>query len=138
LGDPQRPEQLRGMRVSAGFFALLGRPPSLGRDIEQADEIEGSPDVVILSHSLWMRRFQGDPGVVGRTVRLSGRSFRVAGVLPRGFQHVGGTYQTYAHGEAVDVWWPLAVPREEIPRLRFSHYYNVVGRVGNGLSRAAM
>ena len=138
LGDIQPPEQLRGMRVSAGFFTLLGHPPALGRDIEQGDEIQGSGDVVVLSHSLWMRRFQGDPAAVGRTVRLSGRPFRVVGVLPRGFQHVGGTFQTYAHGEAVDVWWPLAVPREEHPRHRFSHYYNVVGRVRRDASRAAM
>src|SRR5258707_9757126 len=138
LGDAQPPEQLRGMRVSAGFFTLLGRPPALGRDVAQGDEVQGAADVVILSHTLWMRRFQGDPAAVGRTVRLSGRPFRIVGVLPKGFQHVGGTYQTYGHGEPVDVWWPLAVPREEHPRLRFSHYYNVVGRVRRDASRVAM
>ena len=126
------------MRVSAGFFTLLGRPPALGRDVELGDEIEGSGDVVILSHALWMRRFQGDPAAVGRTVRLSGRPFRVVGVLPRGFQHVGGTFQTYGHGEPVDVWWPLAVPREEQNQHRFSHYYNVVGRMRSDASRAAV
>ena len=138
LGDTQAPEQLRGMRVSAGFFTLLGRPPALGRDVGQGDEVQDAADVVILSHTLWMRRFQGDPAAVGGTVRLSGRPFRIVGVLPKGFQHVGGTYQTYGHGEPVDVWWPLAVPREENPRLRFSHYYNVVGRVRRDASRAAM
>ena len=138
LGDTRPPEPLRGMRVSAGFFTLLGRPPALGRDIEAGDEIEGSGDVVILSHALWMRRFQGDPAAVGRTVRLSGRPFRIVGVLPRGFQHVGGTFQTYGHGEPVDVWWPLAVPREEKNQHRFSHYYNVVGRMRRDASRAAV
>jgi putative ABC transport system permease protein len=138
LGDAQPPEHLRGMRVSAGFFSVVGHPPALGRDVEQGDEIQGAADVVILSHSLWMRRFQGDPAAVGRTVRLSGRPFRIVGVLPKGFQHVGGTYQTYAHGEPVDLWWPLAVPREEKNQHRFSHYYNVVGRVRRDASRAAM
>jgi macrolide transport system ATP-binding/permease protein len=138
LGDAQPPEQLRGMRVSAGFFTLLGRPPALGRDIRQEDEIEGGGDVVILSHSLWMRRFQGDPAAVGRTVRLSGRPFRIVGVLPRGFQHVGGTFQTYGHGEPVDVWWAMPVPRDEKPGARYSHFYNVVGRVKRDASRAAM
>ena len=61
LGDAQPPEQLRGMRVSAGFFTLVGHPPALGRDVEQGDELQGAADVVILSHTLWMRRFQGDP-----------------------------------------------------------------------------
>jgi predicted permease len=138
LGDAQAPEQLRGMRVSAGFFTLLGHPLALGRDVEQGDEVQGASDVVILSHTLWMRRFQGDPAAVGRTVRLSGRPFRIVGVAPKGFQHVGGTYQTYGHGEPVDVWWPLAVPREEKNQHRFSHYYNVVGRVRRDASRAAM
>ena len=138
LGDAQPPEQLRGMRVSAGFFTVVGSPPALGRDVEQGDEVQGAADVVILSHTVWMRRFQGDPAAVGRTVRLSGRPFRIVGVAPKGFQHVGGTYQTYGHGEPVDVWWPLAVPREEHPRHRFSHYYNVVGRVRRDTSRAAM
>ena len=138
LGDAQPPEQLRGMRVSAGFFTLLGRPPALGRDIEEKDEIQGNSEVVILSHSFWMRRFEGDPAAIGRTVRLSGRPFQIVGVLPRGFQHVGGTFQTYGHGEPVDVWWPLPVPREEKSHHRFSHYYNVVGRVRRDASRAAM
>lgn len=138
LGDAARPEQLRGMQVSAGFFKLLGCQPLLGREFEPDDELQGRNDVVILSHSLWMRRFDGDPSVIGRTVRFSARSFRVVGVLPPGFQHVGGTYRTYGHGEPVDVWSVLAVPRDEHPRHRFSHFFNVVGRVRAGVSHGAM
>jgi predicted permease len=138
IGDAQQPEQLRGMQVSSGFFRLLAYQPALGREFEMHDEIEGNTDVVILSYSLWMRRFNGDPSVVGRAVRFSGRMFRVVGVLPEGFQHVGGTYRTYGHGEPVDVWSVLAVPREEHPRLRFSHYFNVVGRLRKDVGRAEM
>lgn len=129
IGDLHQPEQLRGMQVTAGFFKLLGYQPPLGRDFALKDEIEGNNDVVILSHSLWTRRFASDPSVVGRAVRLSGRTFEVVGVLPEGFKHVGGTYRTYGHGEPVDVWSVLTVPREEHPRFRYSHYFNVVGRV---------
>jgi predicted permease len=138
LGDAARPEHLRGMQVSAGFFTLLGYPPLLGRDFQQDDELKGRTDVVVLSHALWMRRFGADASVVGRTIRLSGRSFRVVGVLPPRFQHVGGTYRTYGHGEAIDIWSVLAVPREERPGLRFSHYFNVVGRVRAGVTRGEM
>jgi putative ABC transport system permease protein len=138
LGDTQRPEQLRGMQVSAGFFSLLGYQPALGRDFEVNDEIPSNSRVVILSHSLWMRRFNGDRAIVGRDVRFSRRTFRVIGVLPKDFQHVGGTYRTYGHGEPVDVWSVLEVPREEHPRWRFSHYFNVVGRVRPGVGRAEM
>ena len=138
LGDPGRPEQLRGIQVSAGFFRVLGYQPILGREFEKDDELQGRNDVVVLSHGLWMRRFDGDASVIGRSVRLSGRTFRVVGVLPLGVQHVGGTYRTYGHGEAIDIWSVLAVPREEHPRFRFSHYFNVVGRVRAGVSRGAM
>ena len=64
-----------------------------------------------------MRRFNGDPGRRRRTCgSRDGRSASSA-CLPEGFQHVGGTYRTYGHGEPVDVWWLLAVPREEHPAL---------------------
>jgi predicted permease len=138
LGDINRPELLRGMQVSAGFFTLLGVQPLIGREFDQQDELPARNDVVMLSHSLWMRRFQGDPAIVGRSVRFSGRPFRVVGVLPATFQHVGGTYRTYGHGEPVDVWSVLPVPREEHPRFRYSHYFNVVGRVRADVNWAAV
>jgi predicted permease len=138
LGDAHRPEHLRGMQVTAGFFKLLGYRPTLGREFEAADEISGNDNVVILSHSLWMRRFDGDATVIGRAVRFSGRPFRVVGVLPPRFEHVGGTYRSYGHGEPVDVWSVLTVPREEHPRFRFSHYFNVVGRMRANVSWTQM
>ena len=137
LGDTQRPEHLRGMQVSAGFFTLLSAPPRLGRDFQLDDELEANSRVVILSHSLWMRRFDGDPSIVGRSVEFSGRTYQVVGVLPDGFRHVGGTYRTYAHGEPVDIWSVLPVPRDERPGLRYSHYFNVVARVKPDVSAAA-
>ena len=138
LGDAARPEHLRGMRVTAGFFRLLGYQPLLGREFELDDELPGRNDLVVLSHGLWKRRFGGDASVIGQTVQLSGRAFRVVGVLPADFQHVGGTYRTYGHGEAIDIWSVLAVPREEHPRHRFSHFFNVVGRLRSGISRGEM
>ena len=138
IGDGQQAEQLRGMQVSSGFFSLLGAAPVLGREFEANDEITGNDAAVILSHGLWRRRFGSDPGVVDRTVRLSGKVYRIVGVLPEGFKHVGGTYRTYGHDSSVDVWSVLAVPREDSRGLRFSHYYNVVGRVRDGVEWAVM
>jgi len=129
LGDANQPEQLRGMRVTHGFFTLLGRPPRLGREFGPEDELPGNGDKVILSHSLWMRRFDADPQIVGKTKRFSGKPFEIVGVLPQGFQHVGSTFRSYGHGEPVDVWSPLAVPQDEHRQHRYSHYFNVVGRV---------
>jgi len=136
LGEVTQPEQLRGMQVSAGFFGLLGSAMALGRDFALDDELPANSAVVILSHSMWMRRFNGDPSVIGTSARFSGRSFQIIGVLPPGVRHVGGTYRTYGHGEPVDIWTVLAVPREEHPRFRYSHYFNVVGRIKRGVSVA--
>ena len=136
FGDAQQPEQLRGMQVTSGFFALLGTQTSLGREFLPDDEIDGRNNVAILSHALWMRRFDANPSVVGTAARFSGRMLQIVGVLPPGFQHVGGTYRSYGHGEPVDVWTVLPVPRVEHPRFRYSHYFNVVGRVRSNVSAA--
>ena len=64
-GDAGAPEQLRGMQVTSGFFGLLGFQLAMGREFEPQDEVAGQDDGVILSHALWMRRFNGDTGIVG-------------------------------------------------------------------------
>jgi predicted permease len=134
LAEADRPEQLRGMQVTAGFFNVLGYRPAVGREFLRSEETEQTNAVVVLSDAIWRRRFSADPGILNRPIRLSGRQFRVVGVLPPGFQHIGGTFRSYGHGQTVDVWWPLAVPREELPMHRYSHYFNVVGRLRPGIT----
>ena len=129
-----RPEQLRAMRVTAGFFQLLGYQPQLGREFTREDEAEGRSRVAILSHALWVRRFGGDQTIVGKTVALSGRPFEIIGVLPPGVQHVGGTYRSYPHGESVDVWWPRMLPSVPQRRDRAQHYLSVLGRLAPGVT----
>ena len=79
------PEQIRGVRVSPAFFAMLGVQAALGRTFVLEEEQPGRERVVILTDGLWRRRFGGDPGIVGETVLIDGRPFAVIGVLPRGF-----------------------------------------------------
>jgi predicted permease len=74
---------LRGMRVSAEFFATLGVTPVLGRDFTMDDE--RSTDALILTHDTWVRRFAADPAVVGRAIDADPRPLRVIGVLPDSF-----------------------------------------------------
>jgi predicted permease len=132
----ERPEPLRGMRVTAGFFALLGYQPLAGREFTREDEAANRSGVVILSHALWTRRFGADPAIVGKTIPLSGRTFEVAGVLPPGVQHVGGSYRSYPHGESVDVWWPRSLPAVPQQADRVQHYLSVIGRTRDGVSIA--
>jgi predicted permease len=63
------PETARGGWVSPGFVAGLGLRPELGRLLDERDHVAGGATPVLISHALWMRRFGGDPGVVGRSVR---------------------------------------------------------------------
>ena len=80
------PERVQAYRVTANTFALLGVEAEHGRTIAAADGRPGAPDVVVLSHGLWQRRFGGSPAIVGQTVTLDGRAHTIVGVMPRRFE----------------------------------------------------
>jgi predicted permease len=83
LEDPERPEHLATVEVSGDLFHVLGVEPLLGRVFTAADEVEGGPPrVLLLSYEFWMRRFGGDPSVVGRSLPIDGTLREVVGVLP--------------------------------------------------------
>src|SRR5262249_41027883 len=109
----------------------LGLQPALGREFTREEEIPDDSAVVILSHGLWQRDFGGDPKIVGKTIRLSGKSFTVIGVAPAGLQHVGGGYRPLPHGESVDIWWPMRLGPN---RPRHSYIVNVIGRLKPGFT----
>ena len=71
------PEQVDGGIVSDNFLATMGLKPALGRGF-----VDGETQVVLLGDGLWRRKFNGDPKIVGRNIRLNGASFLVVGVLP--------------------------------------------------------
>lgn len=85
LGMDDRAERVLGLRVTADTLAQLGVAPQLGRLIEPADEASGRHRGVVIGHALWQRAFGGDPGAVGRTMRLDGEPYTILGVMPRGF-----------------------------------------------------
>src|SRR5216117_3881858 len=65
-------EQLRSAQVSADFFKLFGAPILRGRTFSREDDLPNGEKVVVISHSLWTRRFANDPEIIGRTISLSG------------------------------------------------------------------
>lgn len=133
LSQGEKPERLAALGVSAGYFELLGVQPSLGREFRREDELLNSNPAVILSHALWQRRFNSDAGIIGKSVKLSGRLYAVVGVMPPGVQHVGGDYRSMPHGETVDVWGPLEMPPQAG---RGSHFCNAIGRLKPGVTVA--
>ncbi|HUO29156.1 MAG TPA: ABC transporter permease [Bryobacteraceae bacterium] len=84
--ENDRPEMLRGLSVDFNFFDTVGVPVELGRNFLPSDQQPDRRLAMILSHSLWMHRFGGDPHVVGRVLRFSTGPVKVVGVLPPWFQ----------------------------------------------------
>jgi putative ABC transport system permease protein len=80
------PELVSGLRVNYGFFDTLGIRMQIGRGFLPEEDRPDRRYEVVLAHALWMRRFGGDPNIVGRVIRLSDSSFTVVGVLPAGFR----------------------------------------------------
>jgi putative ABC transport system permease protein len=81
-GTPQR---YTGAYVTEGFFGILGVSPVLGRDFTAADNQPGAERVTIISHALWERDYGRNPGIVGQSVRINGRSATIIGVMPPRF-----------------------------------------------------
>ena len=84
-GNGDDPEQVQGASVSASLFPLLRISPQLGRSFSADDEKPGAHQVVILSHGLWERRFGGDHGLLGKSIRIDDAPFDVVGIMPPGF-----------------------------------------------------
>lgn len=81
--DGRRTELLFGEQVSGNFFRLLSVQPALGRDfLPEEDRTPGTHPVIILGHRFWQQSLAGDPGVIGKTLKLNGIHFTVVGVAP--------------------------------------------------------
>jgi putative ABC transport system permease protein len=106
--------------ATSGLFAMTGVRPILGRGLRPEDELPGAPPVVLLSGEIWRSRFSGDPGVLGRIVRVSGQPATIVGVMPAGFRFPLNQY----------FWLPLRLGEAE----RMGYPLQVVGRLRPGIS----
>jgi putative ABC transport system permease protein len=77
------PEKLTGREVTANLFSVLGVTPELGRDFRPEDDVPGATPVTILSRGLWLRRFGGDPQILGKEISLNYEKCTVIGVMKR-------------------------------------------------------
>lgn len=80
------PEQVPALDVTDGVLGILGVQPVLGRSFTRQDAAPGSPKTVMLSYGYWQRKFGGDRGVLGRTIRVDSEQHQVIGVLPPKFR----------------------------------------------------
>src|SRR3989442_109127 len=76
LTEAAEPERIRTGLVTAGFFEILGVRPIFGRTFLSSEDEEGRNDVVVLSHSLWQRRFGSNPNIIGQAITLDKKAGR--------------------------------------------------------------
>jgi len=99
------PERIRGARTTTAIFNLVHTPPVLGRGFTEADGLPGAETFVLIGSRVWHRRYGGDPGIIGRALRLNGKPATIIGVMPEGFR--------FPDNE--DFWRPL-VPDEDLEK----------------------
>ena len=127
--DESEAEMVAGARVSANLFPVLGVEPMLGRNFQPEENQRGNDRVVLLSHSLWQRRFGGDEGLLGQTVILDHKnSYTVVGVMPPGVTFP----PQVGHSGQSEFWAPLTVTDENRHDMR---HLRVIARLRNGVSQ---
>jgi len=125
-GNRQEAEQVSGLRVSAGFFAVLGVKPLFGRTFLPEEETLGKDREVVLSYGLWKRRYGGDLSLAGRTIRIDGADFTVIGVMPREF-----AWQFWS-GAPRQLWVPVGYTKTDFGR--GDNSFLAIGRLKPGVS----
>ena len=116
------PESFNGVLLSGNAFNFLGVPPVIGRTIQPTDiRPDGQVEpVVVLSHKLWLRLFEGSPDALGRALRLNNRPHTIVGVMPPRFGWYGSE----------GFWLPLSPTRTDVP------WINPIMRLAPGISQA--
>src|SRR5215213_5978449 len=117
------PERIQGFLVSANFLDAVGMKPIMGRNFYAEENQPGKDAVAIITHSLWQRRFGGDPNILNKTVTINTIVRTVVGVMPEHFNFPKGA----------EIYAPLPMT-PELMKSRGNHSYYVVGRLKSGVS----
>ncbi|MYN67657.1 MAG: ABC transporter permease [Acidobacteria bacterium] len=127
--DDLAPARFERVFISASGLGLLGETPILGRDFRDADDRPGAQRVVILAAHAWRDRYGGDPGVVGRVIRIDGEPAAVIGVMPDGFRFP----------RLADLWQPVSQIAGLEHQPRDARGFEVIGRLAHDatVARAA-
>lgn len=131
-------EEVAAEMVTTNYFRVVGARPVLGRPfLDEENRTPGTHPVALLSHATWRRRFDSDPGVVGRKIVVNGHSFEVIGVMAEGFK---GTFPS----ASTQLWvplmmYPVVFSAPEMLESRSGQMLQVLGRLkpGVGLPAAA-
>ena len=118
------PEKLKRAFVAPRFLEMWGIAPALGRDFRREEERFGGPNAVLISERFWRRRFNADPSVLGRQLRLSSFAYSIVGVLPASFAF---------SDPDVDLWSPSSMDAP-FAQDRAETWFRVIGRLKPGVA----
>ena len=124
LGGPNSTERVQYSVVTDSFFTILGVKPAIGREFTAEDEKPGSAKIFLASDALWQRVFGGRRDASGKTFRLDGEAYTLAGVMPAGFDFPQGC----------DVWMPVGTLGDSGMNDRVSHPFRILGRLKPGVT----
>jgi predicted permease len=124
--DPIGTERIAAARVTPSVFTVLGARPARGRLFADRDDQPGAAPVVLVAERLWMRKYAGDPGIIGRSLLVDGVAREVIGIMPRGFH--------FPEIDA-DLWVPSGIDRAHIESATFD--WRAVARLRPGMTLAA-
>ena len=125
LTGDREPQKLQAFHVPANFFDTIGVHPLMGRAFLPEEEEAGKEQEIILGHALWEQRYASDPNILGKNVKVDGKSFTVVGVMAKGFDYP----------MPAEAWLPLYFDTKERLR-RDNRWLWVLGRLAPGVSFA--
>ncbi len=121
LTSGDRPEQIKGIHVSADYFKVFGIGPAMGRTFTRSEDSPNGPKAALISDKLWKSHFGGDRNILGKIISLNGDPYPIVGVLPANF----------TPDPPSDVWIPLQADPNSANQ---GHYLSVAARLKPGVT----
>ena len=130
IAEQGKPELLEGVRVSFDYFDTLGVKMQLGRTFVADEDHPETRYEAVLTHGVWLRRFGGDPSIIGHTVRLSDKPYKIVGVLPQSFRPFARLDRT----ALPEIYAPLGYDLKQPNACRGCQHLQLIGRVKPSVS----
>lgn len=127
--DGQETERVNGVRVTWEYFKTLGVVPALGRDFEAGDDTPERRRIVLLSDALWRRRFNADPGVIGKPISINTVTYTIVGVMPQSLSELVSARLM----RNAEIWTPLGYDITQPQACRTCRHIQIIGRVRAGV-----
>ncbi len=121
LTGGDRPEQVKGIHVSAGYFQVFGVEPAIGRGFTKEEDLPNGPKAAVISDRLWRSHFGAEKDILNRTISLNGERYAIVGVMPAKFHP----------DPPAEVWIPMQADPNSTNQ---GHYLSAAGRLKPGVT----